>query len=303
MAAHNDRMTEKASTKTKDLDTYEVKNIIGLMNREDKTVAESVEQALPRIQTAIEKIIDVMEKGGRLFYIGAGSSGRMGILDASECPPTFGVDPELVIGMIAGGDEAIRWSIEDAEDDREAGKNDVIQEVKAGDAVVGIAASGTTPYVLGGIEAAHEMGAVTVGISCNEGTPLSDAVQVGIEIKTGPEVLAGSTRLKAGTAQKMVLNMISTTTMIKLGKAYGNLMVNMQATNQKLRNRAVDIVCSATDVNHEKAQDMIDKANGDTRAAILMIMYDINVETALTALEHVNGHFRNAMYRIEKDGR
>src|SRR5699024_11465590 len=186
-------MTEKASTKTKDLDTYEVKNIIGLMNREDKTVAESVEQALPRIQTAIEKIIDAMEKGGRLFYIGAGSSGRMGILDASECPPTFGVDPELVIGMIAGGDEAIRWSIEDAEDDREAGKNDVIQEVKAGDAVVGIAARGTTPYVLGGIEAAHEMGAVTGGNSCHEGTPLSDAIPDGRQTRKAPVVETGQT--------------------------------------------------------------------------------------------------------------
>lgn len=294
-------MTEQASDKTKNLDTYDVKEIIGLMNDEDKTVAEAVEQSLPQIQAVIEAIINVMEKGGNLYYIGAGSSGRMGILDASECPPTFGVDPELVVGMIAGGDEAIRWSVEDAEDDRGAGREDVLEVVTTDDAVVGIAASGTTPYVLAGIEAANEIGAVTAGISCNKGTPLSDTAQFGIEIKTGPEVLAGSTRLKAGTSQKMVLNMISTATMIKLGKAYGNMMVNMQATNHKLRERAVDIVQGATDVDHEKARDMIDQAAGDTRAAILMIMYGIDAETAFAALTQANGHFRNAMHMIEKD--
>lgn len=303
MATHNNRLTETASSKTKDLDTYNVKNIIGLMNEEDKTVAESVEQALPQIQIAIEKIIGVMEKGGRLFYLGAGSSGRMGILDASECPPTFGVDSELVVGMIAGGDEAIRWAVENAEDDRDAGRKDVLRKMTSDDALVGIAASGTTPYVVAGVEAAYEMGAVTIGISCNEGTPLSNVAQVGIEIKTGPEVLAGSTRLKAGTAQKMVLNMISTTTMIKLGKVYGNRMVNMQATNQKLRERAVDIVRGVTEVDHEEARDMIDKANGDTRAAILMIMYEVDAEAAFTALTEASGHFRNAMHVIEKDRR
>lgn len=291
--------TEKVSLKTKDLDTHQVGDIIKMMNDEDKTVANSVEDALPNIEIAIGKIVEVMKAGGKLYYIGAGTSGRLGILDASECPPTFGVDSDLVTGMIAGGETAIRSSIENAEDDEEAGRKDIAERITAQDAVVGIAASGATPYVIGAMGAANDRGAVTVGLSCNHHTPLSQAAQYAIEVPVGPEILTGSTRLKAGTAQKMVLNMISTTAMIKLGKVYGNLMVNMKATNQKLRRRAVGIVRNATGVNDESAKEMTDKANGDARIAILMIKYQISLEKATHALKTSNGHFREAMHVIE----
>lgn len=294
------KATEQIAARARDLDTYSISDITKLMNEADKTVAESVDDALPEIQVVIEEIVNVMEKGGKLYYIGAGSSGRMGILDASECPPTFGVDSDLVVGMIAGGDEAIRWSIEDAEDSQDAGREEIVKRVTSDDAVIGIAASGTTPYVLAGVKAANEIGAFTAGISCNEGTPLSQVAQCKIEVISGPEILAGSTRLKAGTAQKMVLNMISTTTMIKLGKAYGNMMVNMKATNHKLRERAVGIVKDATEVSEEKARETIDKANGDTRAAILMILYKVRFDEAFAALTEANEHFRDAMHLIEK---
>lgn len=292
--------TEKVSPKTKNLDKQPVGKIIEIMNNEDKTVAESVQDALPKIEAAIEKIVEVMKVGGKLYYIGAGTSGRLGILDASECPPTFGVDSDLVTGIIAGGESAIRSSIENAEDDEEAGRQDIAKSVTSQDAVVGIAASGATPYVLGAVAAANDMGVVTVGISCNDHTPLSQAVQYAIELLVGPEILTGSTRLKAGTAQKMVLNMISTTAMIKLGKVYGNLMVNMKATNQKLRNRAIEIVRNASDVSYETARGMTDQANGDARAAILMIKYQISLKEAVSALNHSNCHFREAMHVIER---
>ncbi|HEX7065239.1 MAG TPA: N-acetylmuramic acid 6-phosphate etherase [Bacillales bacterium] len=291
--------TEQVFQGTRELDTYKVGEIIEIMNNEDKTVAKSIERSLPQIQAAIEKIVEVMEKGGRLFYIGAGTSGRLGILDASECPPTFGVDDQLVVGLIAGGESAVTTAVEDAEDDENSGKEEVSRKVTSQDAVVGIAASGTTPYVLGAIEAANDMGVVTVGLSCNANTALSQISQFPIEVPVGPEVIAGSTRLKAGTAQKMVLNMISTTAMIKLGKVYGNLMVNMQATNQKLRRRVVEIVIRATGANEEVAKLTTDKANGDARAAILMIKYRIEYGEAIRVLEAANGHFRAALEKLE----
>lgn len=297
---NNESQTEQASANTPDLDTYAVRDIIGFMNEADKTVAQAVERALPQIEAAIENIVDAMKNGGKLYYIGAGTSGRLGILDASECPPTFGVDSDLVTGVIAGGEQAIQTSIEDAEDDQQAGRQDVAERVTSRDAVVGIAASGTTPYVLGAIEAANAIGAVTAGISCNQNTPLSDVAQSPIALLSGPEILAGSTRLKAGTAEKMVLNMISTTVMIKLGKVYGNLMVNLQATNKKLRKRAVDIVQQAADVDKERAQEVTDIAGGDVRAAILMIKYTIGYDQAIAALQEANGHFREAMHIVEK---
>lgn len=299
MESRDPLTTEQVSQKTKDLDTYQVRDIIEVMNEEDQTVAQSVEQSLPEIEMAIERIVVAMKDGGKLYYIGAGTSGRLGVLDASECPPTFGVDSGLVTGLIAGGDAAIRSSIENAEDDKDAGRQDVAERVTSQDAVVGIAASGTTPYVLGGVEAANANGALTVGISCNNDTPLSEAAQFAIELLVGPEILTGSTRLKAGTAQKMVLNMISTTAMIKLGKVYGNLMVNMQATNQKLRERAIGIVRDAANVSDETARVMTDRANGDVRAAILMIKYQIGFEEAVSALNTANGHFRDAMHGVE----
>ncbi len=292
-------LTEQSGMNRENLDTSSVEEIIELMNKEDMTVAETVNRALPDITAAVEAIVRVMEKGGRLFYMGAGTSGRLGILDASECPPTFGVDEELVQGMIAGGATAIQSAIENAEDDEEAGRLEVIEKVTSHDAVVGIAASGRTPYVIGGIKAANHLGALTVGISCNSSAPLSAYSRHPIEVPVGPEVVTGSTRLKAGTAQKMVLNMISTTAMIKLGKVYGSLMVNVQATNQKLRERVVRIVMDATDVDEKQARLMTKAAHGDARIAILMIQYRISYDAARAALDQSNGHFRKAMASLE----
>lgn len=291
----NKRTTEQGLEQSKELDTYEVNTIIKLMNQEDKTVAYAVEKVLPDIEMVICKVVDRMRNGGRLYYIGAGSSGRMGILDASECPPTFGVDADLVTGIIAGGDRAIRWAIEDAEDNKEAGKEDILQTITKEDIVIGITASGITPYVIGAIEAANEIGALTTGVSCNQHTLLSEVAQYKVEIQTGPEILTGSTRLKAGTAQKLVLNMITTTTMIKLGKVYGNQMVNMQATNEKLRIRAAEIVQNITNVSDKEAERMLNEAEGDTRVAILMIMYEVSSEEASAALKSANQHFRQAV--------
>lgn len=296
----NNRITEQELEQTEELDIYEVEKIINLMNKEDKTVAYSVERVLPQIETVIHQVIAKMKNGGKLYYVGAGSSGRMGILDASECPPTFGVNPDLVVGIIAGGDQAIRWAIENAEDDKEAGKADILQTITENDALIGITASGITPYVLGAVEAANEIGAMTAGISCNQHTLLSEAAQYKIEVQTGPEILTGSTRLKAGTAQKFVLNMITTATMIKLGKVYGNQMVNMQATNEKLRVRAVQIVQSITNVNEQEAQVVLNEARGDTRAAILMIMYQVPAQTAVDTLTSSDGHFRKAVDELGK---
>lgn len=295
------RTTEQGLEQSKELDTYEVNAIIKLMNQEDKTVAYSVEKVLPDIEMVIYKVIDKMRSGGRLYYIGAGSSGRMGILDASECPPTFGVDANLVTGIIAGGDWAIRRAIEDAEDNKEAGKEDILHTITNKDVLIGITASGITPYVIGAIEAANEIGAVTAGISCNHHTLLSKAAQYPVEVQTGPEILTGSTRLKAGTAQKFVLNMITTTTMIKLGKVYGNQMVNMQATNEKLRIRASEIVQNITKVNEDKAEKALNEAKGDTQIAILMIMYEISSAEASAALNSANGHFRQAVDIVAKN--
>ncbi|RDI36468.1 N-acetylmuramic acid 6-phosphate etherase [Falsibacillus pallidus] len=286
---------ESAKEYPQPLDTYSVKDILTLMNEEDKKVAHAVEKALPHIEMAVKSIVESMEKGGRLFYIGAGTSGRLGVLDASECPPTFGVDEELVTGIIAGGELAIRYPIENAEDDFQEGKRAIASRVGEKDVVVGIAASGTTPYVLGAMEKAAEIGAATIGISCLSNTKLSSMVQFPIEVNSGQEIVLGSSRLKAGTAQKMVLNMLSTAAMIKLGKVYNNLMVNVQSTNHKLRIRVFTIVKEITGADDSIVREAIEQAKGDARAAILMITYGINQKRAANALAENNGHFRKAM--------
>jgi N-acetylmuramic acid 6-phosphate etherase len=278
-----------------------VQDIIRIMNAEDQTVAISVQLALPQIGKAIEAIVDVMRKGGRLFYIGAGTSGRLGILDASECPPTFGVSRELVTGLIAGGEAAIMAAIENAEDDAEAGARDIEANLTADDAIVGIAASGNTPYVIGAIRRARAIGALTASVSCNSGARLSDSAEYAIEVPVGPEIVTGSTRLKAGTATKLVLNMITTTAMIKLGKVYGNLMVNVQATNEKLRDRVVRIVSDATGVDRVKALECTQQAHGDARLAILMIKFAVDPVKALMVLQLCNGHFGDAVRLLEKE--
>ncbi|TVY10180.1 N-acetylmuramic acid 6-phosphate etherase [Paenibacillus cremeus] len=288
-------VTEQRNEKSQHLDRLNVQEIVTLINEEDQTVALKVKDALPQITAAIEAVVEVMTRGGRLFYIGAGTSGRLGILDASECPPTFGVSPELVNGIIAGGEVAIRSAVENAEDDSEEGARTLAAMVQPGDVVVGIAASGTTPYVIGAMREANRLGIPTVGISCNQNAPLSAEVKYPIEVAVGPEIVTGSTRLKAGTAQKMVLNMISTTAMIRLGKVYGNLMVNMQATNQKLRERMVRIIRDATGADEESARRAGMEAGGDARIAILMIMFGIGSAPAEAALTQARGHFGEAV--------
>ncbi|MCR8633002.1 N-acetylmuramic acid 6-phosphate etherase [Paenibacillus radicis (ex Xue et al. 2023)] len=293
-------ITEQRNEKSVHLDQLSVRETVELMNQEDQTVALSVQTALPQISSAIEAIVQAVKTGGRIFYIGAGSSGRLGVLDASECPPTFGVDPGLVVGLIAGGEKAITRSIENAEDDYEAGRRELANKVTSKDAVVGIAASGSTQYVVGALQEANRIGALTVAISCNSNTLISAEAQYRIEVPVGPEIVTGSTRLKAGTATKMVLNMISTAVMIQLGKVYGNLMVNVQATNIKLKDRVVRIVREATGASEETACTIADQAKGDARAAILMIKYQISYEEARKELEEANDHFGHAFISLAK---
>jgi N-acetylmuramic acid 6-phosphate etherase len=293
-------LTEMRNKDSENLHQLSTLEIIGLMNQEDQKVASVVQQALPQIRDAIDAAVNALQNGGKLFYLGAGTSGRLGILDASECPPTFGVPHELVNGIIAGGERAIRYAIEDAEDNWEAGKEVVDSLLTDNDVLVGIASSGRTPYVLGAIQRGNERGIPTVGISCNDGSELSKLAKYPIEVPVGPEVVTGSTRLKAGTAQKLVLNMISTAVMIKLGKVYKNLMVNVQATNEKLRNRSLSIIQDITGVDEQTARTMNDKANGNTRAAILMILFFVDYETAVNALTRNNDHFPNALADLQK---
>lgn len=242
--------------------------LIRNINKEDQSVAFSVERALPQIEALIEAIVPEMKKGGRLFYIGAGTSGRLGILDASECPPTYGVPHDMVIGIIAGGDQAIRKAVENAEDDPEAAWQDLLQfDIRENDTVIGIAASGTTPYVIGGVRQAREKGLVTGCITCNAGSPLTAAVEFPVEVVVGPEFVTGSTRMKSGTAQKMVLNMVSTSVMIKLGKVKGNKMVDMQLSNEKLVKRGTRMIMEATGLSAEEAHDLLIKY-GSVRAAV-----------------------------------
>lgn len=296
-------LTEMRNENSENLHQFSTLEIIQLMNQEDKTVPDVIEEALPQITEAIDAVVDALQRGGKLFYIGAGTSGRLGVLDASECPPTFGVAPDLVNGIIAGGEKAVRFPIENAEDNWEAGKNEVDRLLSQQDVIIGIASSGSTPFVLGALERANERNIPTVGISCNVGSELSRISKYPIDIPVGPEVVTGSTRLKAGTAQKMVLNMISTASMIKLGKVYKNLMVNVQATNEKLRYRSLTIIQDITGVDLSTASKMIKKANGDTRAAILMILFSVEYDKALAVLTQKHGHFSNAMEELQKQAK
>ncbi|WP_194777249.1 N-acetylmuramic acid 6-phosphate etherase [Pararhodonellum marinum] len=260
--------TTESSSYYDNLEHMSIPELIGNINREDHTVAVAVGKVLPVIGQLIEQIVPRMQAGGRLFYIGAGTSGRLGILDASECPPTYGVPFDMVIGIIAGGDVAIRKAVENAEDDPEQAWEDIKEfGIREEDTVIGIAASGTTPYVIGGVEMAKKAGLLTGCITCNSDSPLSKAVAYPIEVIVGPEFVTGSTRMKAGTAQKMVLNMISTAVMIKLGKVKGNKMVDMQLSNEKLVIRGTKMVMEATGLDVERAQHLLLKC-GSVRAAV-----------------------------------
>ena len=261
------RTTESAS-KYDHLERMSTSELIEKINQEDQSVAKSIRQVLPQIEKVIDTIVPRMQNGGRLFYLGAGTSGRLGIVDASECPPTYGVEHGLVVGVIAGGDSAIRKAVEFAEDDPNLGWQD-LQEflINEKDTVIGIAASGTTPYVVGTLEKCNEQNILTACITCNEGTPLANTAKLSIECVVGPEFVTGSTRMKAGTAQKLILNMISTSIMIKMGKIQGNQMVDMQLSNNKLVDRGTKMVMDKTGLNYNIAQQLL-KENGSVRAAI-----------------------------------
>jgi N-acetylmuramic acid 6-phosphate etherase len=288
-------LTETLHPDTHRIDQLSTLEMLEMINAADRTIAEAVHAELPRIAQAVDGIADRLEKGGRLFYTGAGTSGRLGVLDASECPPTFNVDPGLVVGLIAGGDFALRHSIEGAEDDAQQGVEDLKEQgLRAADALVGIAASGRTPYVIGGLVYANHLGALTVGLSCVPGSEVERRAQIGITPAVGPEVITGSTRMRAGTATKLVLNMLSTGAMIRIGMVYGNLMVNVQPTNVKLKDRAVRIIAAAAEVEEDRAAELLTQA-GTVRTAIVMQKLGLTREQALSRLNAANGRLRVAL--------
>lgn len=292
----DDMLTEQVDPRYGAIDAASVEDLARLMNQADETVPAAVRAAMSQIVPAIEAVSDRLARGGRLFYVGAGTAGRIGVLDASECVPTFNTPPDLVQGLIAGGPDAILNASEGAEDDADSGAQVIADHgVTAVDAVVGIAASGRTPYVLAAIRAARLRGALTVSLSCNLETPLSDEAEYPIEVPVGPEVLAGSTRLKAGTAQKLVLNMISTIVMVRLGKTYGNLMVDLRATNAKLRERAVRIVQAVTGADRDRAEAALQQAGLDVKLAILIVGRDLDVDEARRRLTAAEGRLRTAL--------
>jgi len=262
------KRTTEADSNYTDLDKMSVAELLHGMNNEDKTVPLAVEKAIPAIEKLVNIIVEKISAGGRLFYIGAGTSGRLGILDASECPPTYGVPFDMVIGIIAGGDQAIRKAVENAEDNSEQAWNDLLEfNISNKDVLIGIAASGTTPYVIGGLKKANENGLETACIVCNAGSPVAAEAKYPIEVVVGPEFVTGSTRMKSGTAQKLVLNMISTSTMIRLGRVKGNKMVDMRLSNVKLVGRAVNMVMQATGLDASRAQQLLDEY-GSVRTAV-----------------------------------
>lgn len=288
--------TETRNPNTMELDRMTPLEIVTVMNREDARVPEAIRPALPNIARCVEWAAQSIESGGRLIYMGAGTSGRLGVLDAAECPPTFGVSPETVVGLIAGGDRAFLKAVEGAEDSRELGEEDLRRlGLTPKDTVVGIAASGRTPYVLGGLHYAGTVGCHTAAISCNPGSTIGKAAQLAIEVVPGPECLTGSTRLKAGTAQKLILNMISTATMVRCGKTYENLMVDVVPSNEKLRVRAENIVMEAASVTREQAQEALRQSHDRVKTAILMLLIGCGPEEAEARLEKTNGHIRQAM--------
>ncbi|MGL6167486.1 MAG: N-acetylmuramic acid 6-phosphate etherase [Fusobacteriaceae bacterium] len=292
--------TESRNQNTINIDSVSTAEMVKIINDEDKKVAEAVQVELPQIASAIDGIVERMKKGGRLIYIGAGTSGRLGILDASECPPTYGVSEDLVQGIIAGGVEAIFRAKEGAEDSKELAIKDLKErKLNSNDTVVGLAASGRTPYVIGGLEYANKIGALTVSITCNADSSVAKEAQIAISPVVGPEVVTGSTRLKSGTAQKLVLNMLSTGSMIKLGKVYGNLMVDVQSTNEKLVERAKKIVSEATGVDTETAAIYLKETNSNVKLAIFMILSKLNIEDAREKLEKNSGYIAKALRDIK----
>lgn len=291
--------SEQRNSASLNLDQLSALEIVQLMNQEDQKVALAVNDQLAQIAQAVEVIVSAFQQGGRLIYQGAGTSGRLGVLDASECPPTFGVPFGQVIGLIAGGDRAIRKAVENAEDNREAGKADLMQiQLSDKDVVVGLAVSGRTPYVLGGLAYAKSLGAKTVAISCNAHSEMAEIADIAITPIVGAEVLTGSSRLKAGTAQKMVLNMLSTASMVLMGKCYQNLMVDVQATNEKLRHRAVNIVMQATECDRDTAKHYLSLADNQAKLAIMMILGNLDKAQASALLTQSQGRLGQAVQKL-----
>ncbi|QIM65170.1 N-acetylmuramic acid 6-phosphate etherase [Frederiksenia canicola] len=287
-------VTEQRNPNSMDLDQLSALEIVQLMNNEDKQVPLAIEKCLPQIAQTVEKIVAAFQSGGRLIYIGAGTSGRLGVLDASECPPTFGVSPEMVKGIIAGGDKALRNPIEGAEDNPQAGMNDLQAiDFSDKDVLVGLAASGRTPYVMGALHYAKSLGATTMSIASNPNCAMSQLSDIAIETVVGAEVLTGSSRLKSGTAQKLVLNMLTTASMVLIGKCYQNLMVDVQASNQKLIARAVRIVMQATDCTKSEAESALQAADNHAKLAIMMILANVKRAEAERLLAENHGRLRS----------
>lgn len=288
--------TEKRNTQTMNLDELSTSEVLALMNQEDQKVALAVAEALPVITKVVEAITESFSKGGRLIYMGAGTSGRLGVLDAAECVPTFSVDPSMVQGLIAGGMKAMTVAVEGAEDSKTLGAEDLEAiQLNDTDVVVGIAASGRTPYVIGGLEYAASVGATTATISCNKKAEISQFAQMPIEVDAGPEILTGSTRLKAGTAQKLILNMLSTGAMIGSGKVYQNLMVDVKSSNKKLEERSKRIIMQATECTYEKASEIFEAADHQVKLAIVMILTHSDKETAEQKLTEAKGFIRETL--------
>jgi N-acetylmuramic acid 6-phosphate etherase len=288
-------LTEARNPATANLDQLSTLDLLHTMHAADREVLTAVEHELPHIAQAVDTIVGRLDNGGRLFYTGAGTSGRLGVLDASECPPTYNTPPELVQGLIAGGDVALRRSVERAEDDASQGERDLAEHnFNAKDVLVGIAASGRTPYVLGSIDYARKLGAATIGLSCVPNSQLAQRAEIAITPATGPEVVTGSTRMKAGTATKLVLNMLSTASLVRLGYVYGNLMVNVQPTNVKLRDRAARIIATLTDLPQEKAIALLDQA-GSVKTAIVMQRLGLSRTEAEAKLQQARGRLRIAL--------
>ncbi|EGA70148.1 N-acetylmuramic acid-6-phosphate etherase [Vibrio sinaloensis DSM 21326] len=301
IAALSHLVSEGRNPETMDIDLLPSLEIVQRINQQDQQVPLAVEKVLPEIAQAVDKITAAFKVGGRLIYMGAGTSGRLGVLDASECPPTFGVSDQMVIGLIAGGPEAILKAKEGAEDSPEFGVEDLKSiDFNENDVVVGIAASGRTPYVIGALEYANEIGATTVSLSCNPDSTIADIAQIAISPVVGPEALTGSTRLKSGTAQKLVLNMLTTASMIRLGKSYQNLMVDVKATNKKLVARAARIVMQATECDQSEALAMLAQTDYDVKLAILMILTGLELEIAKQQLHHQDGFLRKAVQKHQE---
>lgn len=288
--------TEQRNPKTMELDSFSPIEIARVMNEENTNVIKAIDEVLPQVASAIEWAGEALNAGGRIIYMGAGTSGRLGVLDAVECPPTFGVSYDTVVGLIAGGEGAFVKAAEGAEDNAEAGAADLAAlELESRDIVIGIAASGRTPYVIGGLRYANEAGCRTVAIACNKNSAVGAEAQLAIEPVTGPEVLTGSTRLKAGTAQKLVLNMISTGSMVAAGKVYQNLMVDVKQSNEKLRVRAQNIVMMATECTREQAAEALEACHHHVKGAIAMLLLDCDATAAEAALDEAHGHVRAAV--------